>query len=1188
MASFRRERTYLGADDEEVGGLHVHDATGLPVRVLRIPSVPQVFIHVGVACDSDRGEAHTGEHLLLGKGTRGRALAAAEEMSLVESTAYTAAAEVCYAFSCAAGEATFFRVLEQTLEALLFPTYSDEEVRREVCWLGVVQDPATGALRLEEKGTVYTEMVAAWEKRWIVFHEVDRRLYGPAHPLFHRSGGTPAAIRTLGPDQVRRFHEAHYHLSPNLGLVVALPPSLPTDRFLERLAPIVDALAARPEHAGRPRRAMTPTGPGDTSTWPAPRPTQPDGAVLRVPFPAAGKDEPVPLVAAWPLVRAGGVADHLARRLFLEALADGETSLLHRQLIDRATRTVEVDAARTWGGLDTTPAGEGGTLGLTGLAPAGADDATVERVLGAVRSALERLATGDAETRAAFDRRVETRAIELERGLKRRLAMPPLFGQRGGGGGFWIDHLRLAERDPGPCRLTLRPALAGLRERLAAGDAPWGAVVRELGLLERPLCGVAVPSPEEAARLAAERDARLAAALADVRARHAGAPDPLAAEKAREEATTAALDAAAATVDRPRLVDDVPRTLDDGLQTVTKTVAGLRALRAHVDVGAVEVVLALPLDRVGPDDLTLLPLLPALVTSAGLRDAAGTRLPYDELRDRLDREIGDLTAVFDLQPETGRFELVLSASGADLAEGTKAVEWLRRCLTEADLSPENLPRLRDLARQAQKNLRATLGGSEEGWVRNPAWALRFQTDRRFLSAASIHTKLFHATRVGWLLEEEPQGADAERTATLLGALDALIGLSGPVALGLVRGALATGAWGASGDDAADSLARPLLESLLEAEAKPWREKKALPLLDGLALLRQDLPPASEQPDLLRLLHRLAEDLATPPAATLERMRRLVDAVVRPAPGAGRVVLTGRPASLDALEPLLVDLLGRLRPTGELAPPASCVGPPVVAARALTRSGGTAPPAFWGLVHEAASTGVLVLAADAGPSAEPPPPGARRTIPAPTTDREALLDLLAASVDAGGGPHAFFMRTWAAGLAYSNGLRVAPLWGRTSYYAERCPDLVQTMRFVVGLAKDDARYQDPWLAEYALAQLVTGTRVTDRFESRARAWATDLEDGLLPDLVRRQREALLALRDAPDLQATLARRRLGLLRRTLVGLGPPDRPRDELHTVHLAIAPERLLAPWEAWVQADEPGQRVHRLWPADFWVWPDA
>lgn len=1185
-SGFEASRVYLGAEGEAAGGRYVHAATGVPLRVLRIPTVPQAFIHVSVAADSDRGEAHTGEHLLLGKGARGRALAAAEEMRLVESTAFTAAGEVCYALNCAAGQATFLAALGQTLEALLFPDYSDDEIRREVCWLGVVTDPATGTLRLDEKGTVYTEMVAACEKRWVVFHEVDRALHGPGHPLAWRTGGTPEAIRTLGPEQVRRFHAAHYHLSPNLGVVLNVPPAWELDPLLDRLDRLLSELAARPGHSPRP-----------AVVYPPPRPERPAG-VIRAPYPCADGNDPVPLVAAWPIVPAADVAAHYARRLLLEAFADGETSHLHRVLIDRSTRRLPLDAARVWGGLDVAHDGEGGQLGLSGLPPRSSDDASVARLLEVVHAELDLVVRGEVD---GFARRVETRLLELERGLKRRLSLPPGFGARGGTSSWWLDHLRLVERAPGAtCRLV-PDELGRLRAAVTGGAPPWADVVRDLALSGPPIVGVSVPSPAEATRRADERAARLRAAEEAARARHGGAPlaVALAAEKAEEERTTAALDALAGQAPRPRLVDDTPRTLDDDLVTDARAIGGVPALRALAEVSPVEVALAFRLDLVAEDELVLLPLLPSLISSVGLREGEA-RLLYDDLRDRLDREVGDVAGAFDLQPDTGRLELFVAATGVDLAEGRLAVEWLARCLTSPDLSEENLPRLRDLARQMGKNLRAALGGSEEGWVRNPAWALRWQRDRRFLSIASIHAKLFHAARLVWLLEAPPQGDDAVRTAALLGGLDALVGLGAapvPATLERVRAALAAGRWTPGAEpDALDELAPTLLEGCLGQEHAAWREGAGGALLETLLPLAVDLPPASAAggPSPLpsgqwgTLLRLVADSLAVEPATVLARLRRLHAAVLRPAHA--RFILSGRRASLDALEGPLAALVTRLDAAWRVADPAGADRAPVTfdeeplaLARVRARQGDVGSASHWGLVHAGASTGVLVHGADLGPGGAWGP-GGRSPGPSPATDRDDLLDLLAGSLDAGGGPQAFFMRTWAAGLAYSNGLRVGSLWGRISYYAERCPDLVQTQRFVVELAKDEARYDDPWLVEYALAQLVGSSRAADRLESRARAWAADAVDGLRPEAVAAQRQALLALREEPGLVDLLAARRLPLLRRALVGLGAPTPARDRLSSVFLAIGPERLLGPWAGWLEASEPGERLLRIWPADLWV----
>ncbi|MCO5167708.1 MAG: hypothetical protein M9894_15280 [Planctomycetes bacterium] len=1179
---FRQECSYTGVAGAEVGGLYRHDGTGLPVRVLRIPSVPQVFVHVSAPPTSDGGEAHTGEHLLLGKGARGRALAAAEEMSLVESTAYTAATEVCYSFSCAAGAETFLRILEQTLEALLFPDYTDEEIRREVCHLAVVDDPTTGSLALEEKGTVYTEMVASDEKRWIVFHEVARRLYGRDHPLGLRSGGSPEAIRAMTPKRIRAFHAAHYHLSANMGLVVSLPPTTPTPAFLASLEAIIERLAAVPAHVDRLRREVLVP------------PARPEAGrdLVRVEYPNANPHDTGLVLFAWPLVPDGDVERHLLRRLFLETLADGETSLLHRLLIDRATRRFEVPAARVWGGLEVTRAGEGAMAGLTGYAGHTDGEAALERRVRDVQRAVDeevaRVAglPGGHVDLTTFGRKAETRLIDLARGLKRRLSMPPQFGARGAGGGWWLEHLRLVDRQGGGARsLLLDRAVAGVGSRLVGADNPWAQVVDELGLGAPPVVGVSVPSPAEVARRARARQERLRAAEAALVTRHGGTlADALAAERTVQDAATAELEALQAAAPRPPLVPDVPRTLDDDLSWSVEPVAGVPALRARFEeMSAVEVVLSFPLAPVEPADLPLLPLLPALLTSAGLRDpATGERMAYDEVRERQEREIADLAVFYDLQPETERLELVALASGTDEAEARLAVGWLARSLLEPDLSVENLPRLRDLVDQAAKGLRAGLGGPEEGWVRNPAWALRFQDDPLFLSAASTHTKLHHLFRLRWLLEDAPSGDDAERTAALLGVLDAALGVRGAPALEPIGRGLRNGAWPEAlrGDGALGSLVEALGEPLVGDDAQAWAQRWGAPLVEALGALRRDLPPASEAADLVEAARLAAHVLAVEPAVALARARDLVAAVVRTA--GARLVLTGRPATVDALLPDVERLLARVRErAGEqppAAPPDLRARPPrrvarlpegVVAARVRAR-GGDAAPTLWGLVHETGSTGVLVHGAALGGRA--------------SAARDDLLDLLAASLDAGGGPHAFFMNTWAAGLAYSNGLRAAPLWGRASYYAERCPDLAQTMRFVIDLARDPARHRDPWLLEYALAQLVTGTRVTDRFEARARGMASDLADGITPEAVRAQREALLALARDEGAWAEVERRRLPALRRVLVGAGAPPGGRVAHESVLLAIAPERLLASWEAYVRATEPGEEVLRIWPGDFWL----
>jgi hypothetical protein len=158
LHGFTAVALYLDDADKPLGARFVHDKTGFTFDYLRIESAPQGFIWVNSFPGDDRGEPHTQEHLLLGKGDRGRRLGSSEAMELAESSAFTAQWRTAYHFHTVAGNNVFWPVFEDQLDPLLNPDYTDEEIRREVRNFGV-DKAADGKLRLEEKGTVYNEMV---------------------------------------------------------------------------------------------------------------------------------------------------------------------------------------------------------------------------------------------------------------------------------------------------------------------------------------------------------------------------------------------------------------------------------------------------------------------------------------------------------------------------------------------------------------------------------------------------------------------------------------------------------------------------------------------------------------------------------------------------------------------------------------------------------------------------------------------------------------------------------------------------------------------------------------------------------------------------------------------------------------------------------------------------------------------
>jgi len=163
---FVAQNLYLNGKDEPIGARLIHQKTGFTLDLFGIQSVPQAFLWVNSLPEDDMGEPHTCEHLLLGKGTKGRYVASLENMSLGQSTAYTSQIYTAYPFSSQGGNDVFYTLLNAKLDAMLHPNFSDEEIRREVCHIGLTQDPATGALKLDEKGTVYNEMVSSFEQYW--------------------------------------------------------------------------------------------------------------------------------------------------------------------------------------------------------------------------------------------------------------------------------------------------------------------------------------------------------------------------------------------------------------------------------------------------------------------------------------------------------------------------------------------------------------------------------------------------------------------------------------------------------------------------------------------------------------------------------------------------------------------------------------------------------------------------------------------------------------------------------------------------------------------------------------------------------------------------------------------------------------------------------------------------------------
>jgi hypothetical protein len=175
----------------------------------------------------------------------------------------------------------------------------------------------------------------------------------------------------------------------------------------------------------------------------------------------------------------------------------------------------------------------------------------------------------------------------------------------------------------------------------------------------------------------------------------------------------------------------------------------------------------------------------------------------------------------------------------------------------------------------------------------------------------------------------------------------------------------------------------------------------------------------------------------------------------------------------------------------------------------------------------------------------------------------------------------FLKTIGAGLAYSNGLRGSVQSGRAGYYAERTPEIPQTVKFVVDILKNAER--DPKLADYAVAQVFGENRAAGTYEARAEGIASDLADNQPPDQVRAFRASILTLRKDPNLGNTLFDRKDAVYGKDLPGYNVKGR--DVAGAEYFVIGPDKQLDAWEAYLKNAEGGDaKLYRIYPRDFWM----
>jgi Zn-dependent M16 (insulinase) family peptidase len=1126
---FRVASIYLDATDRPMGARFMHRRTGFTLDLMQLETVPQAFTWVNSFATSDQGEPHTQEHLLLLRGVRGRTLQARDSMSLVTSSAFTMTWRTCYFFNTTAGVDVFFDVFAEQQRAMLHPDYTDGEIRLEVRNFGVTK-AADGKLRLEEKGTVYNEMVSSMANAaWKEWRAVNHVAYGERHPLGYNQGGEPAGIRTMTPEDIRRFHAATHHLG-NMGTIAAFPKKVALADALARF----DAILSK-DAKGPPR-------PADTLDTLPPPAGDPEGAIRMYDYPHQNAQQPSPFTLVWPAARKLDASEQLLAELFFANLAGDATTNLYKIFVDSRTKKSDL-GVRSVSSEVQAYGGNPIHIAFTDANPEKMGDDGLKAARALVVAEIARIAAlpDDSAELREFNERIAGRVVERERGLAKFVGTPPGFGARGGNAA-WMEHLLLLEKTADSKKsLTLKPQFAFVRERLASGRNFWREYLAKWKVTGvTPYVAGARPSTRLIAQEEKERDARLAEETARIQARFGGVDEQEALKRhgASQEAEFAQIEAASKVAPMPFLKSP-PMTLDDDIRfEQVKLANGVPLVASRFDdMTGVMTGLALRLDGVPREELRYVSLLPGLLSTVGVIEN-GKPVPYEQMRERLRREVLQLQATFSTNVRTGRVELSVTGSGIGLDESRRALDWMALILFSPDWRPENLPRIRDVVDQALAGLRNTPQAPEEYWVNDPANAYRMQRHPAWLATASFLTRTHNALRLRWLLKDA--GADAEPVAKFLADLAAS-------SAKLPRAELAALL---SGDKA------PGLGPLTPAQAAIAKEA-----LRDLQLSLGDMPDATLATDFTYLAGAIAEGLRTPATDALARLESLRKRIARA--GGARMWVAGPQSMRATLAPDIAKLAARL--SDAPAAPIWHGGDGLIDARLREREPDAIPQQV-GLFAPNKQGGVLMTSV---PSAHYADFGSR----------DAQLDFLAARVNGGGAPHSAFAKTVGAGLAYSNGVRGTIASGRVGYYAERTPELPQTVRFVVDLLKDTK--PDPWYAEYVMALAVGVTRAAGTYEARAEGIATELADGQAPDQVRRFRQSLLELRKDPKLLEKVFERR----DRVNASIVPGYQPKASAipGTISFAIGPDRQLDAWDAYLKANA-GTRLYKLYPRDFWM----
>jgi Zn-dependent M16 (insulinase) family peptidase len=1145
---FRADAVYLNDADRPMGARFIHERTGFTLDLLQIESVPQSFLWVGSFTVSDMGEPHTQEHLLIGKGNKGRNINNTQSMSLTGSNASTSQYRTNYMFNVSGGSEAFYNLFSEYLDALLYPDYTEEEVRREVRNWGVTENPDK-TLRLEEKGSVYNEMSSSMTNPDRRLYDMGARVvYGDAHPLSFNAGGSPKGIREMKPDDIKRYHAVNYHLA-NMGALVSVPKTMPLESVLSRL----NASLNRAEPKTEKREFMS------LDKLPAPKPAE-AGKIQIVEYPSKNEQQPASMMFAYPATLNPDQIEILLLNNFLSVFAGDANTNLYKKLVDSKTREIDLGAKGVSSYSQDYP-GNPVFVRVTDIPAVNLTEEKAALVRQKIMDEFARIAAfkDDSAELKEFNERFKNALVDNRRQLSRFVNTPPGFGFRNGDTGYaWLSQIYYLHRTKDFRKpVTLKPQMAAIEKMLAGGKNIWRDYIAKWKLAEtKPYALVARANPKLIEQEERERKMRADAELANLKKKYNVTDDQEAIRryKAEYDATTAELEKLSKG-STAKFIENPPLTLDDQLDFKETSIGNVKLVASNFDnMTGATTGLAMRLDVVPENELVYLSILPQLMRNVGvIRD--GHAVSYEEMTEMLRKEILNLNLGYISNIRANRYELVARGSGNDAAESERAVEWMRLVLQSPNWRKENLARIRDVVDQQLSATRRRMQNAEESWVNNPSNSFLKQDNPIYLSTNSFLTQAHNMHRLRWMLKD---AGDAANRQAIEGFLTKLATAKGS------REELKTLLAAMQGDKAQADKVSAALKPLTDDFTKFPETARSLAVeaAKDLEQSLSEIPDSSLAMDWTYLSNQMRQDLVQTPEKTLENLDNVRRRLLKT--GNARMFVIGSSATQTRLAPSFKNLLAGFE--NAPATKATYSNARQIDERLKARGGTTEKPGYVGLMAPNMTGGVFMHNAPLATYLD--------------TDREKLLDYLASKLYGGGGAHSIFSKTIAAGLAYSNGLGSNPESGLATYYAERTPELPQTLRFVIEEIKRAP--QDPTLTESVIA-LSFNSRSPLPYESRGEAIASDLVDGITPDVVSRFRKAILEIRKMPNLAEELYKRKDKVHQNILPGYGIKGRDVKGGH--YFVIGSEKQMSAYEAYLKSVEGADtKLYRLYPRDFWI----